>query len=154
MMPSTAIGKRPQRGRRVRFRLRAGPQSSGERGRDSDVVATNWTEGARAGRGERLGGVAAAAAGPVDLLPRTHEDYATKIARDWNVKASGVGYATRFEVQESFMDRCEVRRAGDESILEYWIPAEDRSELNTDIVGKIEVVVLEPDRTYRPPNQA
>lgn len=30
--------------------------------------------------------------------PVLNEEYATTIARDWNVKASGVGYVTRFEV--------------------------------------------------------
>ncbi|WP_248580237.1 hypothetical protein [Nocardioides sp. InS609-2] len=37
-----------------------------------------------------------------------NEDYATRIARDWIVKASGVGYVTRFEVEKEFLDRYEV----------------------------------------------
>jgi len=41
-----------------------------------------------------------------------NEDYATRIARDWNVKASGVGYVTRFEVEKCFLDSCEVQQAG------------------------------------------
>lgn len=69
-----------------------------------------------------------------------NEEYATKIARDWNVKASGVGYVTRFKVERSFLDRYNVQQAGGQTILEYWIPAADLEELNRHIVGLIEVV--------------
>ena len=34
------------------------------------------------------------------FYPVTTEAYAIKIARDWNVKASGSGYVTRFEVRK------------------------------------------------------
>ena len=74
------------------------------------------------------------------FYPVLNEEYATKIARDWNVKASGVGYVTRFEVEKLFVDRYEVQQAGDQTILEYWIPAEDLEVFNRHIVGPIEVV--------------
>ncbi|MFD7025720.1 hypothetical protein [Promicromonospora sukumoe] len=74
------------------------------------------------------------------FYPVLNEDYATRIARDWNVKASGVGYVTRFDVVTEFLDRYEVRQVGGRTILEYWIPAEDLDELNAHIVGRIEVV--------------
>ncbi|PUB19854.1 hypothetical protein C8K30_11923 [Promicromonospora sp. AC04] len=74
------------------------------------------------------------------FYPVLNEDYATRIARDWNVKASGVGYVTRFDVAKEFLDRYEVQQAGGQTILEYWIPAEDLDELNASIVGRIEVV--------------
>jgi hypothetical protein len=74
------------------------------------------------------------------FYPVLNEDYATKIARDWNVKASGVGYVTRFQVRKSFMDRYEVHQDGGRTILEYWVPAEDLDDLNKNIVGSIEVV--------------
>jgi len=74
------------------------------------------------------------------FYPVLNEEYATKIARDWNVKASGVGYVTRFEVEKSFIERFEVQQAGSQTILEYWIPAEDLEEFNRHIVGLIEVV--------------
>ena len=74
------------------------------------------------------------------FYPVLNEDYATRIARDWNVKASGVGYVTRFEVAVAFLDRYEVQQVGGQTILEYWIPAEDLDELNRNIVGRIEVV--------------
>jgi hypothetical protein len=56
------------------------------------------------------------------------------------VKASGVGYVTRFEVDKSFLDQYDVQRAGGETILEYWIPAEDLDDFNAHIVGLIEVI--------------
>jgi hypothetical protein len=74
------------------------------------------------------------------FYPVLNEEYATKIARDWNVKASGAGFVTRFEVRKSFMDRYEVHQVGGQTILEYWIPAEDLDEMNENIVGQIEVV--------------
>lgn len=43
------------------------------------------------------------------FYPVLNEEYATKIARDWNVKHSGSGYVTRFEVRRSFLDRYEIR---------------------------------------------
>jgi hypothetical protein len=74
------------------------------------------------------------------FYPVLNEEYATKIARDWNVKASGAGFVTRFEVRKSFLDRYEVHQVGGQTILEYWIPAEDLDEMNENIVGQIEVV--------------
>lgn len=74
------------------------------------------------------------------FYPVLNEDYATRIARDWNVKASGVGFVTRFEIEKVFLDWYDVQQAGGQTILEYWIPAEDLEEFNRHIVGKIEVV--------------
>lgn len=62
------------------------------------------------------------------------------IARDWNVKASRSGFVTRFDVRRSFLDAYEVQQVGGQTILEYWIPAEDVDDLNANIVGLIEVV--------------
>ncbi|WP_240465542.1 hypothetical protein [Cellulomonas iranensis] len=74
------------------------------------------------------------------FYPVLDEDYAVRIARDWNVKASGVGYVTRFDVRRAFLDEFDVQQAGGETILEYWIPAERLEDLNDSIVGTIEVV--------------
>jgi hypothetical protein len=45
-----------------------------------------------------------------------NEDYAIRIARDWNVSASGVGYVTRFEVDAAFAARYPVQQAGGRTI--------------------------------------
>jgi hypothetical protein len=59
------------------------------------------------------------------FYPVLNEDYAVRIARDWNVPAGGVGYVTRFRVRRAFLDGYDVQQAGGRTILEYWIPAED-----------------------------
>ena len=74
------------------------------------------------------------------FYPVLNEDYAARIARDWNVKASGAGYVTRFAVRKRFLDNYEVQQVGGRTILEYWIPAEHLKDLNANIVGLIEVV--------------
>jgi hypothetical protein len=74
------------------------------------------------------------------FYPVLTEDYAVKIARDWNVPASGSGFVTRFHVRRSFLDHYAVQEAGGRSHLEYWIPAEDLNAFNAAIVGNIEVV--------------
>jgi len=60
------------------------------------------------------------------FYPVLNEDYATRIAREWNVPAGGVGHVTRFEVRKDHLDAHEVHRVGGDTILEYWIPVEDR----------------------------
>lgn len=74
------------------------------------------------------------------FYPVLNEQYATKIARDWNVRGSGAGYVTRFRVRKVFFDRYNVRQVGGRAILEYWIPAADLDEFNANIVGNIGVV--------------
>src|ERR1700677_4339559 len=51
------------------------------------------------------------------FYPVISEAYATKIARDWNVKASGAGYETRFAVLRSFLDPIRFKPPADQSIL-------------------------------------
>jgi hypothetical protein len=79
------------------------------------------------------------------FYPVTTEDYAVKIARDWNVPASGSGYVTKFEVQTAFLDRYAIQDAGGRAHQEYWIPAEDVDAFNRAIVGEIEVVRSFPE---------
>ena len=50
------------------------------------------------------------------------------------------GRPGRFRVRRDFLDRYETHQAGGRTIIEYWIPAEDLTELNASIVGRIEVV--------------
>lgn len=74
------------------------------------------------------------------FYPVLNEAYATQIAREWNVPASGVGHVTRFRVETAFARRYPTRRAGGGHILELWIPAEDVDALNAHLVGTIELV--------------
>jgi hypothetical protein len=73
------------------------------------------------------------------FYPVLTEEYATKIARDWNAPRRG-GYVTRFRVRTSLLARYEIRQAAGRDYLEYWIPAEDLSAFNEAIVGEIEVI--------------
>jgi hypothetical protein len=74
------------------------------------------------------------------FYPVLSEEYAVKIARDWNAPASGSGFVTRFEISRSFIERYPVDEAGGRAPLEYWIPAEELSAFNGAIVGQTEVV--------------
>jgi hypothetical protein len=74
------------------------------------------------------------------FYPVLNEAYATKIARDWNVKASGSGYVTRFQVKADYLARYNVETVGARAHQEYWIPAEELDEFNRNIVGPIEVI--------------
>ena len=73
------------------------------------------------------------------FYPVLTEDYAVRIARDWNVAASGVGFVTRFRVRRDFLDRYKAQEVGGRAHREYWIPAEDLAAFNAAIVGEIEV---------------
>jgi len=79
------------------------------------------------------------------FYPVTTEDYAIKIARDWNVRDSGAGFVTRFEVLADFLSRYVVQDAGGSAHREYWIPAEDLPAFNAAITGRIEVVRRFPE---------
>jgi ADP-ribosylglycohydrolase len=74
------------------------------------------------------------------FYPVLNEAYASQIARDWNVKQSGTGYVTRFQVQAAFLEPYPVQTVGNTTHAEYWIPAEDLDAFNANIVGHIEVI--------------
>lgn len=74
------------------------------------------------------------------FYPVTTREYAERIAREWNVPASGVGYVTRFDVASAFMDRYAVQQAGGSELTEWWVPAEELEDLNDHIVGPIVLV--------------
>jgi hypothetical protein len=74
------------------------------------------------------------------FYPVLSEEYAVKIARDWNVAASGSGYVTRFEARRNYLENYSVQQAGGSAHLEYWIPTEEMAAFNDAIVGEIKVV--------------
>jgi hypothetical protein len=74
------------------------------------------------------------------FYPVTNAQYAAEIARDWNVKASGYGCVTRFEVSKSFMDRYPIQQVGASHHTEWWVPAEELEALNDNIIGQIVVI--------------
>jgi hypothetical protein len=74
------------------------------------------------------------------IYPVTNEEYATQIAREWNVPASRSGYVTRFLIKASFMSRYPIQKVGGENHTEWWIPAQDLEALNDNIIGFIEII--------------
>lgn len=74
------------------------------------------------------------------FYPVTNFRYASDIASNWNVKDSGCGYVTVFEVRKSFADRFPLQRVGAPHAVEWWIPAEDVADLNRNIIGMIRVL--------------
>jgi len=77
------------------------------------------------------------------FYPVLNEEYAAKIARDWNAASPSTGYrgyVTRFRVRSDFLAAYETHVVGASWHREYWIPAEDLGAFNAAIVGPIEVV--------------
>lgn len=75
------------------------------------------------------------------FYPVLNEDYAAQIACNWNTKfGARRGYVTRFRVRVEYLQRFEVHTVGGSQHQEYWIPAEELSEFNHNIVGNIEVI--------------
>ena len=74
------------------------------------------------------------------FYPVTNEQYAIEIAQRWNITDSGVGYVTRFQVREEFMQRYAIQKVGGAHHTESWVPAEELEALNDNIVGTIEVI--------------
>ena len=74
------------------------------------------------------------------FYPVTNEEYATQIARDWNVREGGAGFVTRFQISAEFASRYPVQKVGGAMDTELWVPADELAEFNQNIVGPIEVV--------------
>jgi hypothetical protein len=71
------------------------------------------------------------------------EDYAVRIAREWNTKdpnSGFVGYVLQFKVNAEYLRQYDVQEAGGRDLLEYWIPAEELAIFNANIVGPIRVL--------------
>lgn len=77
------------------------------------------------------------------FYPVLNEEYAVQIAHDWNVKdkVSGFsGFVTCFEVDSDFINRYKTHIVGSRKHEEYWIPAEELTEFNDNIIGSINVL--------------
>lgn len=77
------------------------------------------------------------------FYPVLTQQYAEKIAHDWNTKDAGggyIGYVLRFDMPEDYIGQFEVKVVGDSFCQELWVPAAQLDEFNAHIQGKIEVV--------------
>jgi hypothetical protein len=79
------------------------------------------------------------------FYPVMNEAYAIKIARDWNVPASGSGFVTKFAVESEFLQRYDQQCVGSSMHQELWVPAEELLEFNEHIIGLIEVTKTFPE---------
>ena len=77
------------------------------------------------------------------FYPVLNQEYATQISRGWNtrdVENGSVGYVTRFLVNSEYLSHFEIHQVGGAEHLEYWIPAEELTNFNHHIQGRIEMV--------------
>jgi hypothetical protein len=82
--------------------------------------------------------------GQTIFYPVSSENYATKMARDWNATGGREGFVTRFQVLKSYLDQYEIKEAGGTEHSEYWIPSADMNAFNAAIVGEIEITAEFP----------
>ena len=76
------------------------------------------------------------------FYPVLTREYAAEIARDWNSVSPGTdfkGYVTKFNIRKDYIDKFEIRSAGNSKHLEYWIEAAELENFNKNITGFIEV---------------
>jgi hypothetical protein len=75
------------------------------------------------------------------FYPVLTEEYATRIARDWNAREGNVGYVLRFELPAEALDRWPPQQgAAGATFRELWVPAEELDEFNALIRDRIELV--------------
>ena len=74
------------------------------------------------------------------FYPVMNVEYATQIARDWNVPESGSGFVTAFDVDSVYLSQFEVKIVGAATHQELWVPAEELTNFNAHIVGQIRVL--------------
>lgn len=77
------------------------------------------------------------------FYPVTNQEYAEQIAFEWNTvdEFSGfIGIVTAFEVRTDFLKQYEIQNVGDKNHNELWIPSEDLTDFNANIVDGIELV--------------
>ena len=77
------------------------------------------------------------------FYPVLNQPYAEQIAFEWNTKDEFSGYAgfvTAFDLPEAYLKQFEVQTVGDSMHRELWVPAEQLSEFNEQIIGEIRVV--------------
>jgi nicotinamidase/pyrazinamidase len=74
------------------------------------------------------------------FYPVLNQAYAEQIATEWNVRDSGSGFVTKFEVNRDLLKSYPRKIVGGKQHEELWIPAEDLGELNKNLIGPIELI--------------
>ena len=74
------------------------------------------------------------------FYPVLNFEYAEQIARDWNTKAdSFAGFVTRFDVDDAYVAKFDIKVGGGRTHEELWVPAGELAKFNSHIAA-IEVV--------------
>jgi hypothetical protein len=75
------------------------------------------------------------------FYPVTNFEYARQIAEGWNTKYNNppCGFITKFAVSDEYIKQFEIRIVGARENTELWIPAENLTEFNANILGKITI---------------
>lgn len=84
------------------------------------------------------------------FYPMLHEAFAHKIASQWNVKQSGVGYVLRFKVRKQYLDSLPIYIIGGPEHKEYRIASHELSDLNDNLVGSIELMATYKEEPKQP----
>jgi hypothetical protein len=77
------------------------------------------------------------------FYPVLNFEYARQIAEGWNTRDEKSGYmgaVTRFALTEDYLAQFKEQTVGSSIHKELWIPAEQLTDFNQHIIGKIEVV--------------
>lgn len=74
------------------------------------------------------------------FYPVLNKTYAIQIAQQWNVKESGAGFVTEFQVEQEYLAQFPMQQVGGKIHQELWIPAEELETFNRHIIGKIKVI--------------
>ena len=86
------------------------------------------------------------------FYPVLNQEYAEKIAGEWNTKDENsdyVGIVTQFCVNQDYISGFEKHIVGDSICEELWIPSEELEEFNKNIIGKIEVIKIFYGEDYK-----
>jgi hypothetical protein len=73
------------------------------------------------------------------FYPVLNEEYAIQIAMDWNVRSTGFGFVTMFEIDDVYFSSFEIHNVGGFIHNELWVPADRIDEFNRHIIGKIKI---------------
>lgn len=77
------------------------------------------------------------------FYPVLNQEYAGQIAEKWNTKDEFSGYCgivTRFNLPTDYLQKYEVHNVGGFIHNELWVPSEELSEFNRNIIGRIGIL--------------
>jgi hypothetical protein len=77
------------------------------------------------------------------FYPVLNQEYAGKIAGEWNTKDKNsdyIGIITQFNINDEYINRFEKHIVGASICEEFWIPSDELEEFNKNIIGNIEII--------------